>query len=109
VETRHRVLGRRYAQTEPDADPSGQVQPLIETMEGVRVRDDRDRHNLPSQLTSFVGRERELADVKRLLATGRMLTLVGAAGIGKTRLAVRAAAEFGAPATGTWVHRVGGG
>ncbi len=47
--------------------------------------------NLPLQLTSFIGRERELAEVKRLLATTRLLTLTGAGGCGKTRLALRAA------------------
>jgi predicted ATPase/class 3 adenylate cyclase/DNA-binding CsgD family transcriptional regulator len=44
-------------------------------------------HNLPMQLTSFVGRARELNDVRQLLASGRLLTLTGAGGIGKTRLA----------------------
>jgi predicted ATPase/DNA-binding CsgD family transcriptional regulator len=51
------------------------------------------RHNLPAPLTSFVGRERELAEVKRLLAGTRLLTLVGAGGCGKTRLALQAARE----------------
>src|SRR5262245_58531847 len=51
------------------------------------------RHNLPRQLTSFVGRERELADVGRLLASAPLLTLTGAGGCGKTRLALRAAAD----------------
>jgi predicted ATPase/DNA-binding CsgD family transcriptional regulator len=49
--------------------------------------------NLPAELTSFVGRRRELGEVKRRLAATRLLTLTGAAGIGKTRLALRAAAE----------------
>jgi predicted ATPase/DNA-binding CsgD family transcriptional regulator len=43
--------------------------------------------NLPAQLTSFIGRERELAEVERLLATSRLVTLTGAGGSGKTRLA----------------------
>jgi predicted ATPase/DNA-binding SARP family transcriptional activator len=48
---------------------------------------------LPVQLTSFVGRERELAEVRRLLAGTRLLTLTGAGGSGKTRLALEAAAD----------------
>ncbi len=51
------------------------------------------RHNLPAELTSFVGRERELADVAQLLAGTRLLTLIGAGGCGKTRLALQAADE----------------
>jgi non-specific serine/threonine protein kinase len=54
-------------------------------------------HNLPLQLTSFVGRERELLEVTKLLTeppTGsRLLTLTGAGGCGKTRLAVQVARE----------------
>lgn len=48
-------------------------------------------NNLPHQLTSFVGREKELADVKKLLHTTRMLTLIGPGGTGKTRLSIQAA------------------
>jgi predicted ATPase/DNA-binding CsgD family transcriptional regulator len=50
--------------------------------------------NLPSELTSFVGRRSELREVKRLLATTRLLTLTGSGGAGKTRLALRAAADM---------------
>jgi predicted ATPase/DNA-binding CsgD family transcriptional regulator len=48
--------------------------------------------NLPAELTSFVGRRGELAEVRRLLAGSRLVTLTGAGGVGKTRLALRAAA-----------------
>jgi predicted ATPase/DNA-binding CsgD family transcriptional regulator len=47
--------------------------------------------NLPLQLTSFVGREREIADVKRLLFSAHLITLTGAGGSGKTRLALQIA------------------
>jgi predicted ATPase/class 3 adenylate cyclase len=50
--------------------------------------------NLPVQVTSFIGREPELAEVKRLLAATRLLTLTGAGGSGKTRLALQAAADL---------------
>jgi predicted ATPase len=49
-------------------------------------------HNLPLQLTSFIGREREIAEVRRLLAMARLLTITGPGGCGKTRLAVQVAA-----------------
>src|SRR5215470_13670286 len=51
-------------------------------------------NNLPAELTSFVGRRKELSEVKRLLTTTRLLTLTGSGGAGKTRLALRAAAEM---------------
>jgi len=50
-------------------------------------------NNLPIQLTSFVGREREMAEVKVLLGTSRLLTLAGAGGCGKTRLVMQVAGE----------------
>lgn len=50
-------------------------------------------NNLPVQLTSFIGREREMAEVKRLLGNTRLLTLTGMGGTGKTRLSLQAAAE----------------
>lgn len=50
--------------------------------------------NLLLQLTSFIGREREMAQVKRLLSTTRLLTLTGAGGGGKTRLALKVADDL---------------
>ena len=52
---------------------------------------DRGRGNLPAELTSFVGRERELDEISASLGTSRLVTLVGPGGVGKTRLAIRAA------------------
>jgi len=49
--------------------------------------------NLPQALNSFVGRERELEEIKRLLPGKRLITLVGVGGIGKTRLALQVASE----------------
>lgn len=50
-------------------------------------------NNIPVQLTSFVGRERELNDVRKLHADGRLITLTGPGGSGKTRFALQFAAE----------------
>jgi predicted ATPase/DNA-binding SARP family transcriptional activator len=50
--------------------------------------------NLPVPLTSFVGREREIEEVQRLLSTTRLLSLIGSGGIGKTRLAIQAGRDL---------------
>ena len=52
------------------------------------------RTPIPTVLTSFVGRHRDLAAVRRLLASSRLVRLAGTAGCGKTRLALRLAAEL---------------
>jgi class 3 adenylate cyclase len=52
------------------------------------------RTNLPDQLSSFVGRERELRELRALLAGSRVVTLTGPGGVGKTRLAIRLGAEL---------------
>ncbi len=54
---------------------------------------DRQPNNLPTQLTSFIGREAELAEAARLLSTTRLLTLTGPGGTGKTRLSLQLAAD----------------
>lgn len=51
-------------------------------------------NNLPPQLTSFIGREREIEEVKQWLSVARLLTLTGPGGSGKTRLAVQVAADL---------------
>jgi predicted ATPase/class 3 adenylate cyclase/DNA-binding CsgD family transcriptional regulator len=62
-----------------------------------------DSHNLPAQLTSFIGRGAQMDEVRSLLADNRLVTLTGAGGAGKTRLAAeiaaRIAADFG---DGVW-------
>ena len=68
------------------------VGPVLELAETPLQRSG-DRSNLPEALTSFVGREGELAEIKQLLPGTRLLTLVGVGGIGKTRLALQVAAE----------------
>ena len=51
-------------------------------------------NNLPIQITSFIGRSREIGEVKQLLLNGRLLTLTGPGGSGKTRLALQVAADM---------------
>jgi predicted ATPase/class 3 adenylate cyclase len=67
----------------------------LEKISEVQV-DDRPRHNLPPDLSPFIGREEELAAIRELVQdeTTRLLTLVGVGGIGKTRLALKAASEL---------------
>ncbi len=68
------------------------------------VLEDTPMHNLPTQLTSFIGREQEVAEVSRLMGDARLLTLSGTGGVGKTRLALQVAG--GLPAhypAGIWL------
>jgi predicted ATPase len=55
---------------------------------------DARHNNLPAQLSSFIGREAEITEIKQLLAETRLLTLTGAGGCGKTRLALQVAADL---------------
>jgi predicted ATPase/class 3 adenylate cyclase len=50
-------------------------------------------HNLPAQLTSFIGRDREIAEARKLFSSTRILTFIGPGGTGKTRLSLQVAAE----------------
>ncbi len=52
------------------------------------------QHNLPSQMTSFIGREKEMAEIKFALEKHRLVTLTGSGGTGKTRLSLQVAAEL---------------
>jgi predicted ATPase/DNA-binding CsgD family transcriptional regulator len=63
--------------------------------------------NLPAELTSFVGRRNELAEVKRLLGGSHLVTLTGVGGVGKTRLALRAAVRLAKVfPDGVWLVRL---
>ena len=65
---------------------------------------DPPRHNLPAPRTTFVGRDREIVEVKRALSMTRLLTLTGAGGSGKTRLALEVAMDLvGAYPDGVWL------
>ena len=71
------------------------IQPTVPIHQG---RPSADRplrsHNLPAQLTSFVGREREMPEIASLLDATRLLTLTGAGGSGKTRLGLEVAGRL---------------
>lgn len=61
------------------------------------------RHNLPLQLTSFIGREHQIGEVRRLLDSARLVTLTGAGGCGKSRLSLEVAdARLPDHADGVW-------
>ena len=66
-------------------------------------------NNLPRQLTTFVGRERQLSEAKRLLASSPLLTLTGPGGVGKTRIALQLADELlgGELNDGAWMVDLG--
>jgi hypothetical protein len=51
-------------------------------------------NNLPLQLTTFIGREKEIDQIKKRLGKNRLVTLTGSGGVGKTRLAIQAASEL---------------
>src|ERR1700757_3790548 len=69
----------------------------------LRTRETVVAQHLPVQLTSFVGREAEMNDVRQILADNRLVTLTGAGGVGKTRLAVQVAAAIaGGFGGGVW-------
>jgi predicted ATPase/class 3 adenylate cyclase len=94
----HRLkdLGEPQHLFQVKADGLGEDFPALRTL-------DAAPHNLPVQLTSFVGRERELEEVAGLLAKHRLVTLTGVGGCGKTRLSIHAAAaEFGSSPDGVF-------
>jgi predicted ATPase/DNA-binding SARP family transcriptional activator len=104
-------LLREALQRELDLEPALESQRLNEDILGCRFgareqahaqadtpalapnRPATPRHNLPIALTSFIGREREIAEVQQLLTTTHLLTLAGPGGCGKTRLALAVAAD----------------
>ena len=101
-----------YALQEPTPDEVAREevvsfdQPTVERL-GVDTGGDR-RHNLPLARSVFVGREREKSEVGRALSTTRLLTLTGAGGCGKTRLALEIASDLvddfpGAYPDGVWL------
>jgi predicted ATPase/class 3 adenylate cyclase len=71
--------------------------PALRTVDGIRT-------NLPAQLTSFVGRERELGELQALARAHRLVTVIGTGGTGKTRLMLQATADLvGEHQDGVWL------
>ena len=66
----------------------------VTTGDGEANRASRAKHNLPYQLTSFIGREQEIAQLEELVTANRLVTLTGAGGAGKTRLAIEVASRL---------------
>jgi diguanylate cyclase (GGDEF)-like protein len=62
--------------------------------ESVQPAQDSPRGNLPSQLTALIGRTAEIAELRRLLNSHRLVTIAGVGGVGKTRIAITVAAEI---------------
>jgi predicted ATPase/DNA-binding SARP family transcriptional activator len=85
----HRLRGalRRTFEAEPDAETRALYRDLLAADP---VEDETARAVLPSPMTSFVGRGREVRDVVELVGRSRLVTLIGPGGSGKTRLAIAA-------------------
>ncbi len=87
-----RYAGRQRLKNVDEPIAIWQLAPEGAAQDGAHDRD-ATPNNLPLQLTSFIGRKDELADVAKLLARSRLLTLLGVGGIGKTRLSLELAAQ----------------
>ena len=97
------LLYRALLRGEVDLDPAEPVARAGTRSPRPRAAE-RARHNLPVALTSFIGRDRELREVARLLDRHRLVTLTGAGGSGKTRLALEVAtARVTECRDGVWV------
>ena len=78
---------------------------LLELESLTKIQEDESATgNLPAQITSYIGRTREIGEIKALLKKNRLITLTGAGGAGKTRLALQVAEELeGYYTDGTWL------
>ncbi|RDI16227.1 non-specific serine/threonine protein kinase [Rhodococcus sp. AG1013] len=104
--------GPSVADTAPEADPVFERQTAPSAGTDIAAADARKnrarRGNLPTELTSFVGRRTELSQVRDSLSAARLVTLTGIGGVGKTRLALRAAAAAQrAVPDGVWLVELG--
>ena len=84
------------------ADTFGLLEVTQKTASNVGTK--RVRGNLPAQLTTYVGRRADIANIKNLITKNRLVTLTGAGGIGKTRLALQVADELQSSVSdGVWL------
>ncbi len=102
-------------QTEPDAasrrlyedvlaDRLPRAHPGLDTDTAETLQEAAGNHNLPNSPSSFVGRERDMVEIKRSLAMTQLLTLTGSGGSGKTRLALEVARDLvGIYPDGVWL------
>lgn len=97
---------KRLLRAELDTDPSAETTALyLDIKQSVATpRAGAERFtNVPVPLTSFVGRQREVGEIKNILAQQRLVTLTGAGGSGKTRLAIQVATDLsGSFRDGVW-------
>ncbi len=92
VSSLRKVLGAKSVATIPGR--GFRFTPELESSEAPACALPERRHNLPAQLNSFIGREREIAELKALLEGARMVTLTGSGGTGKSRLSLQVAYDL---------------
>ena len=89
---------KRSLKSELGVEPSAELVRLYESIRNNQPPETKQEkthpHNLPAQLTSFIGREKEIERVDDLLKKNRLVTLTGPGGTGKTRLSLQIAAEL---------------
>ena len=81
----------RFARDEPETNPRLLPTQTVQLPAHAGPPPAPPRHNLPAPLTSFIGREKEIGEIRELLHTRRLVTLTGAGGMGKSRLSIEVA------------------
>ncbi|HEY4999360.1 MAG TPA: tetratricopeptide repeat protein, partial [Usitatibacter sp.] len=92
ISTLRKILGAQAVATIPGR--GFRFTPQVEQSETLSCPLPPRNHNLPAQLNSFIGREREIGELKALLAASRLVTLTSPGGTGKTRLSLQVAYEL---------------
>src|SRR5258708_22176859 len=93
VSTLRKLLGTQSVATVPGRGYRFTLEPEMDDAAASCSLSAR-RHNLPAQLTSFIGREREISDVREALAAKRLVTLTSVGGTGKSRLSLQVASHL---------------